>query len=140
MPWSCRRSCGGSGTSEAQVRRIGRRQHTIVGVLLTLTACGGATVGPLPDRTTEIGRTAGPSCSRPRYCGTIGYVDCGSAVDGPAYFFERRTGKVVSACGGVCMDDLNGHCATMCPPAGWTCGHGGIQAASDEAYRRQTGR
>jgi hypothetical protein len=74
----------------------------------------------LPGPDTEIGRAA-KSCSPPRYCGTLGYVDCGSAADGPAYYFQRNSGKIVGYCGGYCMADPKGTCAKTCPPPEWTC-------------------
>ena len=45
-----------------------------------------------------------------------------SAADGPAYYFERRSGKVLGYCGGYCM--MGGEkCARTCPPPEWTCQH-----------------
>ena len=74
--------------------------------------------GPLPSAQTEIGRVArGPAY----YCGDIGYVDMGAAVDGPAYFFRRRDGAIIGHCGGYCMGDPEHRCARECPPPGWTC-------------------
>jgi hypothetical protein len=80
-----------------------------------------ALAGALPAADTEIGRLAG-RCTKPLYCGRIGYVDCGSAADGPAYYFERESGKVLGYCGGYCMMDQKGQCRTSCPPKAWTCG------------------
>lgn len=59
--------------------------------------------------------------SRAYYCGDIGFVDAGSAVDGPAYYFRRQSGQVITVCGGACMGDMD-RCRRECPPTGWTCG------------------
>ncbi len=60
------------------------------------------------------------SCGKLRVCGTLGYVDCGSATDGPALYFERASGKVVGRCGGFCRGDMQ-RCARDCPPPEWSC-------------------
>jgi hypothetical protein len=75
--------------------------------------------GPLPSRNTEIGKAAQ---GRAYYCGDLGFVDMGSAVDGPAYYFRRHDGVIIGRCGGNCWADLNHTCRRECPPAGWTCG------------------
>jgi len=72
--------------------------------------------GPLPSRETEIGRVAGGA--RAYYCGDIGFVDLGAAVDGPAYYFRRRDGVIVGHCGGIRRPNPG---QRQCPPAGWTC-------------------
>ena len=80
-------------------------------------AGSGLVRGPLPPAGTEIGRVArGPAY----YCGDIGFVDMGSAADGPAYFFRRRDGAIIGHCGGYCMGNPR-RCARECPPRGWTC-------------------
>jgi hypothetical protein len=86
---------------------------------LVLSSCG-PVAGELPNRNTEIDQAA-KSCSKPLYCGAIGYLDCNSRTDGPAYYFSRKTGRIIAACGGYCMDDPTGRCKTECPPAAWTC-------------------
>ena len=80
-------------------------------------------LGPIPPDT-EIAAAVGLASGGPvqaRYCGGIGFVDLGSATDGPAYYFRKSDGHIVGACGGYCMADPSGHCKTDCPPAGWTC-------------------
>lgn len=78
-----------------------------------------AVEGPLP--------TGGnlPTSLRGRYrafyCGSTGFVDAGSTVDGPSYYFERQSGRVISICGGACMGDMD-RCRRECPPSTWTCG------------------
>ena len=83
-----------------------------------VAGCGYVAVpGELPGGQTEIGRVA-KQCHKPLYCGRIGLVDCGAEVDGPAYYFERRTGRILGYCGGYCM----GGTCTNCPQPGWSCG------------------
>src|SRR5688572_8760963 len=62
--------------------------------LLDGPECRRSVPGDLPAPWTDIGKLAG-RCAKPQYCGPVGYVDCGSAVDGPAYYFERESGKVI---------------------------------------------
>jgi hypothetical protein len=87
--------------------------------LLEGPECRQSVVGDLPPRWTEVGKLA-ERCAKPRSCGPIGFVDCGSATDGPAYYYERQTGKVIGYCGGYCMMNSE-KCAKTCPPPAWTC-------------------
>lgn len=82
--------------------------------------CRKTVPGDPPPPGTEIGKLA-KNCSRSRVCGALAYVDCGSAVDGPAYYYERASGKVGGFCGGYCMADFEGKCAKTCPPPAWDC-------------------
>ena len=103
---------------------IARGAPVLLGLLLLLVvqqvvvAAPRMTVGPLPQG--EIASLA-PRTAEARYCGGVGYVDLGSAVDGPAYYFRRSDGKVLGHCGGYCMM-RNDECAHQCPPKSWTCG------------------
>jgi hypothetical protein len=74
--------------------------------------------GPLPSPDTQIGRVAS---GRAYYCGDLGFVDMGAAVDGPAYYFRRRDGAIVAGCGGIRRPDPDGNAGRQCPPQGWTC-------------------
>jgi len=87
--------------------------------LLEGPSCRRSVPGDLPADITEIGKVA-KRCSPPRYCGPVGFVDCGSATDGPAYYFARESGKIIGYCGGSCMVDSE-HCRARCPPPEWTC-------------------
>jgi hypothetical protein len=58
-----------------------------------------------------------PNCDLQRVCGDLAYVDCGSAVDGPAYYINAAL-DVVATCGGACMNPAE---PCNCPPDGWTC-------------------
>jgi len=86
---------------------------------LILPGVGCAAQPTLPGPQTEIGQRA-KSCGAPRICGKLGFVDCGQAMDRPAYYFVRKTGKIVSVCGGACMRDPTGQCRKRCPPPEWT--------------------
>ena len=113
-----------------------KRQVTLLALALQLVACNVAIPGNLPPEVTEIGKittvgrlppgntkigTSARRCGIPRYCGQVGYVDCGSAKDGPAYYFAKDTGKILGFCGGYCMGDPNGNCEKTCPPPSWKC-------------------
>lgn len=65
-----------------------------------------------------------PNCSKAVVCGNLAYVDCHSAVDGPAYYLNGKTGTRISTCGGACMLPDSAQavvCRTLCPPKEWTC-------------------
>jgi|SRR3990167_4325371 len=59
----------------------------------------------------------GGNCSIERTCDELVGVDCGSAYDGPYFYVEKVTGKIISRCGGYCM---TGKCKN-CPPKEWKC-------------------
>lgn len=83
--------------------------------------------GPMPDNASEVGQVA-KQCSMPVYCGEIGFIDCGSAADGPAYYFQKGSGKILGTCGGACMIDSE-QCRKSCPPPKWTCRHSAAEPA-----------
>ena len=43
------------------------------------------------------------SCVLTQQKGNLQFVDCGQAHDGPAYFIEKVSGKIVTVCGGALM-------------------------------------
>lgn len=96
----------------------------LAALLLALTAADSVrlTSGPLPRGHGEIGRLV-RGAAQARYCGSIGFIDLGSATDGPAYFFRRSDGRVLGRCGGFCRGpEARQRCRRECPPAGWRCG------------------
>ena len=91
----------------------------LLGLPLALMACEKkAMPGELPGAASEVAKLGRAlRCSRPLYCDNMGYLDCNTEEDGPGYFFDRSTGKVISACGfGV------GNAKT-CPPPAWSCSY-----------------
>jgi hypothetical protein len=56
-------------------------------------------------------------------CGDLVGVDCDSYVDGPYYYVEKSTGRIVEYCGGACMmgPSEDSPFCRHCPPLGWTC-------------------
>lgn len=48
----------------------------------------------------------------------IGFVDFGAEFDMPAYYFDAKTRRVISACGGLCMHRMEA-CEKACPPRSW---------------------
>ena len=66
-------------------------------------------------------KSLGKECVLKYSCDELGLVDCGLAYDGPAYFVNLKTGKVISKCGGYCFS-MEGNCGQKdCPPKEWTC-------------------
>lgn len=62
-------------------------------------------------------------CTLDARCGDLVGVDCGSAADGPYYYVEALSGRILEYCGGACMvppSPGSPYCR-RCPPAGWTC-------------------
>jgi hypothetical protein len=70
----------------------------------------------------EIAKVVSARCTKPIVCGQLAYTDCGSALDRPAYYYHRTSGKILGTCGGACWRDETGRCKRECPPPGWTCG------------------
>ncbi|MFP2909126.1 hypothetical protein ACLESD_29605 [Pyxidicoccus sp. 3LFB2] len=57
-------------------------------------------------------------------CGDLVGINCGFEADGPYYYVEASSGRIVEYCGGACMrgpSPDNPYCRS-CPPVGWTCG------------------
>lgn len=59
----------------------------------------------------------GLNCKIERTCGNLVGIDCDAAVDGPYYYINKKTGKIISRCGGYCM----GNKCVNCPPKEWNC-------------------
>lgn len=62
------------------------------------------------------------SMDNPVFRNNIIFLDCGAAVDGPAYYFNAASGAVISTCGGACLTpdpEQQEVCRTLCPPPGW---------------------
>ena len=58
----------------------------------------------------------GLNCRIERTCGEMVGIDCEAAVDGPYYYVDKKTGDIISRCGGYCMSGC-----TNCPPKEWKC-------------------
>jgi hypothetical protein len=93
---------------------------------LLLAACGG--VGEDADAEengqTHIDLSALPEkCEVDKTCGNLVGVNCQSEVDGPYYYVEQDTNRVIETCGGACKGGPKpdqGLCVE-CPPREWTC-------------------
>lgn len=57
-------------------------------------------------------------CNIAATCGNLVGVNCQSEVDGPYYYAEKDTGKIVSYCGGYCLSPEG---CNNCPPGEWVC-------------------
>jgi hypothetical protein len=107
--------------------RFGRRELLALwSVLLGIAMISSCSAPEALPPGSEIAQAVGgaPQCSPVKTCGNLGYVDCQSAMDGPAYYFERATGKVVGYCGGFCWtpsEERRRQCRSRCPPPEWTC-------------------
>ena len=62
-------------------------------------------------------------CEVVKSCGGLARMNCQVEVDGPSFYVERLTGRIVSSCGEACPAveprPEEGRCA--CPPKAWTC-------------------
>jgi hypothetical protein len=88
-----------------------------LGLLLAGTGCGKAEDGYLNLLALSDG------CEFDARCGDLVGVNCRSEVDGPYYYVEGLTGRIVATCGGACMlgpQPERGLCVE-CPPKEWTC-------------------
>ncbi len=62
-------------------------------------------------------------CEVDARCGELVGVNCGAEVDGPYYYVEAFSGRILEYCGGACMAGPrpdSPYCRN-CPAVGWTC-------------------
>lgn len=61
------------------------------------------------------------SCSAPLACGDLVMIACSPELNGSMDYYNNRTGKLVMACGGACMDAPNENplICRECPPPEW---------------------
>ena len=83
----------------------------------TPSASASASASPEEVRALAIQRRFGNACRLAHECGALWGIDCDTTVDGPYYYVEAQTLKVVARCGGYC----DGSLCTSCPPRTWTC-------------------
>jgi len=105
------------------MRFTSKKALVLSAALGLLLACGGGAKQEGEARVSLNMLWLPEGCSRDKTCGNLTGVDCGSAVDGPYYYVETITGRVVETCGGACMagpDPDRGLCVE-CPPRAWTC-------------------
>ena len=61
-------------------------------------------------------------CEIVGYCGDVAAVDCGAERDGPLFYVNKYSGKILEYCGGYCMGGpKEGKYCINCPPNGWDC-------------------
>ncbi len=105
---------------------------TALGLLLVGSGCGNEVenrektfwpAGHVLSKT-ESGELIFPEeCTVDRSCGGMLAIDCKQAVDGPYYYVEAASGRVVATCGGACLSGPQpeeGICVE-CPPKEWSC-------------------
>ncbi|MBI3542480.1 MAG: hypothetical protein HY075_04300, partial [Deltaproteobacteria bacterium] len=70
----------------------------------------------LPNANGLAGLAGNMSCKLIQECHDLVLIDCNSAADGPAYYIDQKTPKILATCGGACMRGCTG-----CPPKQWDC-------------------
>ena len=64
----------------------------------------------------------GRECEYAGKCGNIVAINCRAEVDGPFYYVDKSSGKILEYCGGYCeVDDPTGKYCQNCPPEEWSC-------------------
>lgn len=66
-------------------------------------------------------KNLGPNCNFAGSCGNLVGINCKAEVDGPFYYVNKNTGKIVEYCGGYCMGGNHLKYCRHCPPKEWTC-------------------
>jgi len=64
------------------------------------------------------------NCNLINKCEDIALINCQSEVDGPLFYVNFTTNKLIQCCGGCCDTDevnKNGTTCMQCPPKEWTC-------------------
>ncbi|AKI99611.1 hypothetical protein ATI61_109198 [Archangium gephyra] len=109
--------------SPSVMRRGGSLLTAALCLLLAGSGCGPATYDELEpgDHLSLLFPPEG--CEVARTCEGLAQLNCRVEVDGPSFYVERLTGRVVSSCGTACEavepKPDEGRCA--CPPKAWTC-------------------
>ena len=94
------------------------RRATVLTLALGLFLAGGG-CGDGSDHLNLLDLPDG--CEVHKTCGALVGVDCKSELDGPYYYVEGLTGRIVEVCGGACWrGGADGRCQ-QCPPKEWTC-------------------
>jgi hypothetical protein len=107
-------------TQPAPSHRTARRATVLAATLGLLLAGGGC--GKAEDGYLNL-LALPEECEVDRRCAGLVGVNCRSEVDGPYYYVEGLTGRIVATCGGACMlgpQPEQGLCVE-CPPKEWTC-------------------
>lgn len=77
-----------------------RKRSAIIGVLALISVLGVGYVAVGSEL--QVKAKYGKDCKVTERCGTMMYVDCGAAVDGPAYYLNSSL-EVIGTSGGLCM-------------------------------------
>ena len=73
-------------------------------------------INPITGRVNIL--SYGIECKNGGECGNIIEVDCGAEKDGPLYYVDRKSGEIISSCGGFFV---GAYTRNSCPPKEWTC-------------------
>ena len=100
---------------------------TIIVVAIAICVIIVGVVFLLPHKNPLTGRvnpvSYGVGCELAGECNGIVGVNCHAEVDGPFYYVDGATGKIIGNCGGLCMggDGVTNCKPDTCPPPQWTC-------------------
>ena len=103
--------------------RRGSLLTAVLGMLLAGSGCGPVSFDEIEpgDHISLLSPPRG--CETARSCGGLVQLNCRVEVDGPYFYVETLTGRVVSSCGEACAAveprPEEGRCA--CPPQAWAC-------------------
>ena len=61
----------------------------------------------LNDKSVQVKMKFGPDCQIVHTCDDMAYVDCGAAVDGPAYYLDKDL-EIIGTSGGLCEQGCSG--------------------------------
>ncbi len=77
----------------------------LISFVLTVVIVAGVTVTNY--QAIQIKKKFGMGCEVVHTCDEMFYVDCGAAVDGPAYYLGKDL-EVIGTSGGLCMQECTG--------------------------------
>tara|TARA_B100001013_G_C24209801_1_gene284820 strand:- start:157 stop:486 length:330 start_codon:yes stop_codon:yes gene_type:complete len=98
-------------------RRLIRSGVCFLAVILTVWVSSAPAMSSwLQSKDDAYAKTFGRKCVYADECKDLALIYCQPEVDGPIYYVERATKKILATCGGECM---NGQCEGKCPPERW---------------------
>ena len=108
---------------------MGKQKIAILFFFIVFSVAGAAFA--LNDKSIQVKMKYGPECKIERSCNDMVYVDCGAAVDGPAYYLDKDL-EIIGTSGGLCMQGCSG------APEEWTTCNSGQCDGIREIYTVKT--